>query len=166
MGKFITTYFLTGTNIGDRGAHLRRAAKLIEQDIGKIDQKSAFYETEPWGLADQAMFLNQAIAVKTELEPLEILKKIKEIEAEMGRERLEKYGPRVIDVDLLFYGDQIIDEPDLKVPHPEIPNRNFVLVPLMEIAGEMLHPTLQIAIEDLYMLSKDPLEVVILDEKP
>lgn len=156
-------WLLTGSNIGDRAENLRRAAEKIATEIGEIARQSSVYETEPWGLSEQNWFFNQAFEVHSSLSARQILEKIKTIELEMGRERLEKNGPRLIDLDLLFFGDEEIDEPGLRVPHPEIASRNFVLVPLMEIAPDLIHPTLRLPIDDLYMASTDPLEVIFLD---
>lgn len=166
MKNVALTFLLTGTNLGDRAENLRRAAREIEREIGKIRLASSFYETEPWGLADQDWFFNQALGIETDLLPREILVKIKAIEAEIGRETAVRNGPRLIDIDLLFQGEKIFDEPDLKVPHPEIQNRNFVLVPMMEIAPEFKHPVLGQFMDELYMASADPLEVILSDEKP
>ena len=140
MKNVALTFLLTGSNLGDRAENLRRAAREIEREIGKIRLASAFYETEPWGISEQDWFFNQALGIETGLSPREVLTKIKAIEAEIGRETAVRNGPRVIDIDLLFQGEKISDEPDLKVPHPEIQNRNFVLVPMMEIAPEFKHP--------------------------
>ena len=156
-------WLLAGTNIGDRAENLRRAAHFIGTEIGEIARSSSIYETEPWGLADQNWFFNQAFEVKTGLSARQILEKIKAIESEMGRQRVEKNGPRLIDIDLLFFGNEQIDEPGLVVPHPEIANRNFALVPLMEIAPDLVHPTAGLPIDELYMASDDPLEVIFLD---
>ncbi len=167
MKNVALTFLLTGSNLGDRAQNLRRAAAEIEREIGKVRLASAFYETEPWGMADQNWFFNQALAVETSgLSPREVLTKIKAIEADLGREQNIRNGPRLIDIDLLFMGETTVDEPDLKVPHPEIQNRNFALVPLMEIAPELRHPALGQFIDELYMASADPLEVILSDEKP
>ncbi len=166
MKNVSLTFLLTGSNLGDRAENLRLAAREIEREIGKIRLASSFYETEPWGLAEQDWFFNQALGVETHLQPAQILSKIKSIEATLGRENAVRNGPRLIDIDLLFFGESVIDEPGLQVPHPEIQNRNFVLVPMMEIAPELRHPTLNEYIDELYMASADPLEVILSDEKP
>lgn len=163
MKEMTQAWLLTGSNIDDRAENLRQAAHFIGQEIGEIARSSSVYETEPWGLSAQNWFFNQAFEVKTTLTARQILEKIKAIEAKMGREQVERNGPRLIDIDLLFLGNEQIDEPGLRVPHPEIPNRNFVLVPMMEIAPDLAHPVFGLPIDELYMASTDPLEVIFLD---
>ncbi len=163
MKKRSSVFLLLGSNVGDRAAILASARAEIEREIGHISKKSGIYETEPWGLADQPPFFNQAIEVETELSPDQVLAKTKAIEADAGRERAEKWGPRTLDIDILLFENSVIDTPALRIPHPELPSRNFALVPLMEIAGERIHPTLGEAIEDLYMKSSDELEVILLE---
>jgi 2-amino-4-hydroxy-6-hydroxymethyldihydropteridine diphosphokinase len=143
--------------------NLRQALGLIEKNIGKVAKKSHIYETQPWGEPNQDAFLNQVVMINTSLEPREMLEKITRIEREMGRERKEKWGPRVIDVDILFYGKRIIRDKGLEIPHPELHKRGFVLVPLMEIAPEFEHPILLKQIDELYMDCEDNSDVVMLD---
>ena len=131
--------------------------------IGRVTEKSRLYETQAWGVTNQSDFINQAIAVETSLNPLKLLEQILKIENEMGRERTAKWAERTIDIDILLYGDFVVKEPNLVIPHPELPNRNFALIPLMEIAGEVEHPVMHLTIEDIYMDSKDPLDVFMLD---
>ena len=158
-------YLLLGSNLGDRGAQLAAARRLLEQRAGRLVRRSHLYETEPWGKTDQPAFLNQAVLVETPLSPKELMAAILQIERELGRERDEKWEARQIDVDILFYGDRLVQEEGLVIPHPRLPERNFALVPLMEIAAEMIHPQLQLTIEEIYWDSRDPLEVVRLDEE-
>jgi 2-amino-4-hydroxy-6-hydroxymethyldihydropteridine diphosphokinase len=152
-------HLLIGSNMGDRKAYLAKAVAEIGQKIGNVTEKSRLYETQAWGLTNQADFMNQAIAVETTLSPQETLKKILAIETDMGRIRTEKWAERPIDIDILLFANLIIEEPDLQIPHPRLPERNFALVPLMEIAGEMEHPFLKMTIEDIYFESPDTLDV-------
>jgi 2-amino-4-hydroxy-6-hydroxymethyldihydropteridine diphosphokinase len=161
--KYINVFLSIGSNIGDRMTNLRQALGLIEKNIGKVAKKSHIYETQPWGEPNQDAFLNQVVMINTSLEPREMLEKITRIEREMGRERKEKWGPRVIDVDILFYGKRIIRDKGLEIPHPELHKRGFVLVPLMEIAPEFEHPILLKQIDELYMDCEDNSDVVMLD---
>ena len=145
--------------MGDRKAYLAQAVVQIGQKIGQITEKSRLYETQAWGVTNQPDFINQALAVETTLSPQTVLKKILDIEAEMGRVRTEKWTERTIDIDILLFADTIVDTPDLQIPHPRLPERNFALVPLMEIAGEVAHPVLKATIEDIYFESTDKLDV-------
>jgi 2-amino-4-hydroxy-6-hydroxymethyldihydropteridine diphosphokinase len=115
-------------------------------------------------IPNQSDFLNQAIEVLTLLTPQNVLSKVLKIEKEMGRVRTEKNAPRLIDIDIALWGDEIIKTPELTIPHPRLQERNFVLIPLMEIAGEDLHPELQLPIEELYFNCTDPLEVSIFED--
>lgn len=160
--KYINVFLSLGSNLGERIPNMRQAAKLVEKYVGKIAKASSLYETEPWGEENQDPFINQVLMVNTTLEPRDLLSAITKIEREMGRIRKEKWGPRTIDVDILFYGKRIIRDKGLEIPHPELHLRNFILVPLMEIAPELEHPILHMAIDELYMNSKDPGEVVML----
>lgn len=135
-------YLLTGSNQGDRESYLSEALDYIEKRCGKILRTSCIYETEPWGFTEQPAFLNQAIALETSIIPEELMQILLDIETEMGRIRNVQYGPRIIDIDLLFYGERILNTPFLSVPHPAIQDRKFVLVPLAEIAPELNHPIL------------------------
>lgn len=161
--RYINVYLGLGSNMGNRMANLRDAAGLIDKTIGKIARKSHVYETEPWGQTDQDNFLNQVLMVNTTLDPRDMLEKITLIERELGREKTEKWGPRTIDIDILFYGKRVVRDKGLDIPHPELHKRAFVLVPLMEIAPELEHPVLKQPIDELYMACKDPSEVVMLD---
>ena len=153
--KYINVFLGIGSNVGDRGANIQAAAILIDKNIGKIAKKSLVYETEPWGEPNQDPFYNQVLMVNTTLEAREILEKISRIERELGRERKEKWGPRVIDIDILFYGKRLIRDKGLEIPHPELHKRAFVLVPMMEIAPEFEHPVLKKPMDELYMECED-----------
>ena len=159
------SYLLIGGNQGDREAMLAAARAHISVAAGPIRQASSLYETAPWGKTDQGWFLNQALAVETESDPITLLKTLLQIEETMGRRRSEKYGARLIDIDILFFNDAIVagkattGEPGLIIPHPEIPNRRFVLEPLNEIAAQYIHPVLGLSVRELLLACKDPLEV-------
>jgi 2-amino-4-hydroxy-6-hydroxymethyldihydropteridine diphosphokinase len=126
-------YLGLGANLGDRRENLRRALQTLDQREVRIAAVSPLYETPPWGVEDQPPFLNAAARALTDLEPLDLLERCKAVEREVGRLPGERWGPRAVDVDILFYGDLRIDEPDLEIPHPRILERAFVLVPLAEV---------------------------------
>lgn len=135
-------YLLLGSNLGNRKEILDKAVELLSQKIGLIILQSKDYETAPWGVTDQPDFLNLAVSIHTKLKPLEILEITQSIENQLGRVRKEKWGARLIDIDILFYGNEIIDEPILKIPHPLLQERDFALTPLTEIAPNFVHPIL------------------------
>jgi 2-amino-4-hydroxy-6-hydroxymethyldihydropteridine diphosphokinase len=139
-----------GTNLGDREANLREAKEHLSLQM-KIVNESPIYVTPPWGFEDQPDFLNQVIRVCTCLEPHDLLVYLKSIEYEMGREKTFRYGPRLIDMDILFYGQRIIQEKTLQIPHPRLHERAFVLVPLNDIAPDFVHPVLGEKIHDLML---------------
>jgi 2-amino-4-hydroxy-6-hydroxymethyldihydropteridine diphosphokinase len=158
-------YLHTGSNLGNREENLSKVNDLITKLIGKIIAKSGLYETEAWGVADQPNFYNQALKVETALTPQMILEKILQIETEyFNRIREEKWMARIIDVDILLFDDVVIETENLTIPHPHLHQRNFVLIPLMEIAGMLVHPTLKETIEDLYWQSEDSLDVLMVDD--
>lgn len=136
-------YLLTGGNIGQPEVSLALALELIEKHCGKVSARSSLYETAAWGRNDQPAFLNQALLLETELGADELLEQILAIEKTIGRIRLEKYGPRTIDIDILLFNQEVYNEPHLKIPHPRLPNRRFALTPLAEIAGKYIHPILK-----------------------
>jgi 2-amino-4-hydroxy-6-hydroxymethyldihydropteridine diphosphokinase len=135
-------YLLLGGNTGNRFEMLQNARELVAQNCGNIIKASGIYETAAWGRENQPAFLNQVIYIKTKLEALALLTCILDIERTMGRVREEKYAPRTIDIDMLFFNRAVIHQPQLTIPHPEIQNRRFVLVPLKEIAPRKMHPVL------------------------
>lgn len=155
----VSAYLLTGSNQGNRVSMLEQARNSIETECGEIRQVSSIYETAAWGKEDQDAFLNQAIHVKTALKPEELLETVLGIEKTMGRIREEKYGPRVIDIDIIFYGNKIRRSPTLTVPHPEVQNRRFALTPLAEIAAEYVHPVFKKTVKQLLDECGDRLEV-------
>jgi 2-amino-4-hydroxy-6-hydroxymethyldihydropteridine diphosphokinase len=152
-------YLLIGGNTGDRPQYLQSAVEAIEKQCGKIKKKSSIYETAAWGNENQNSFLNLALEVSTELSPYELLDCILQIEENMGRIRKEKYGPRIIDIDILLFNDEIIDTRNLKIPHPELPNRRFALQCLSEIAPDKKHPVLHKTIAQILKECTDPLRV-------
>jgi 2-amino-4-hydroxy-6-hydroxymethyldihydropteridine diphosphokinase len=138
----IDVFLLLGSNLGDRKTHLDNAILHIETGIAPVVKRSSVYETQSWGKTDEPDYLNQVIQLKTDLSAAVILEKILSIEKLMGREREIKWGSRIIDIDILFYGSSIISEPELQIPHPELHKRMFTLVPLSEIAQDFIHPIL------------------------
>lgn len=152
-------FLLTGGNIGDRKNYLSQAKNEIEKMCGKIIRQSSIYETAAWGKEDQEAFLNQVLKIETGFSAEELLHTILKIEENLGRKRDLKYGPRTIDIDILFFNDEIIDLHGLKVPHPQIQNRRFVLVPLNEIASQKIHPVSKKTVSQLLAECPDPLTV-------
>jgi len=152
-------FLLTGGNIGDRKNYLWRAKKEIEERCGKILKQSSIYETAAWGKEDQEAFLNQVLKIETGLSSEELLHTILKVEEDLGRKRDLKYGPRIIDIDILFFNNEVIDLHGLKIPHPQIQNRKFVLVPLNEIAAEKIHPVFRKTVSRLLSECPDPLTV-------
>jgi len=133
-------YIGIGSNLGDRKDNCRKAIKLLKENGIAVKKQSSMHETEPWGIKDQPKFINMAIEVETDKKPEELLRILKEIEKEIGRKETVKWGPRVIDLDILFYDDLILKTPDLEIPHPLMHERAFILKPLCEIAPDKKHP--------------------------
>ena len=152
-------YLLTGGNIGDRMGYLSKAKEAIKHSCGKILQESSVYETAAWGLENQEAFLNQVLKIETSLGAEQLLASILQIEENLGRKRELKYGPRTIDIDILFFNDEVIDRQGLKIPHPQMQNRRFVLVPLNEIASTKIHPLFHKTVSQLLTECPDPLTV-------
>ncbi|MFH1160893.1 MAG: 2-amino-4-hydroxy-6-hydroxymethyldihydropteridine diphosphokinase [bacterium] len=176
MERYKDVFLCLGSNMGDRAEYLRRARKLIAGRIGLILQESSVYETEPWGMHEAAPFLNQVIEVISDLALRELHVSVQEIEKDIGRirgpgsaiqvphptshvSRPTSHVSRCIDIDILFCGEKIIDTPELVVPHPLIGERRFVLVPLAEIAGGVVHPVLNRTIGDLLLRCNDSRKV-------
>ncbi len=136
-----TAYLGLDSNLGDRKDNLRKALTLISKAV-RIIAVSSVYETEPWGDTDQSPFLNMACAVETDMDPPELLAHTKQVERRLGREPTFRYGPRSMDVDILLFGNVVLETPELTVPHRDMVERAFVLVPLAEIAPQVLHPVL------------------------
>src|SRR5262249_19878513 len=152
-----TAYLITGGNVGDREKNLETAREWIETDCGRIVKASSLYETAAWGKTDQASFLNQVLEIQTSLNAMQLIRRILKVEKKMGRVRKEKYGPRIIDIDILLFNDEIITTPFLKVPHPEMQNRRFVLAPLAEVAPHVIHPVLKKPVIEMLEDCPDPL---------
>jgi 2-amino-4-hydroxy-6-hydroxymethyldihydropteridine diphosphokinase len=134
-------FIALGTNMGDRQANLLAAISAMRAALTILD-RSSVYETPPWGYEQQPEFLNQVVKAHTELEPLDLLTFLKGIERQMGRQKTIRYGPRLIDLDILLYDDRIMDNPKLVIPHPRLAERAFVLVPLADLAADLCHPVL------------------------
>jgi len=143
-GHIHTAYFSLGSNLGDRADNLGRCIHLISKNIGTVSKRSGIYESEPWGYESENYFYNLCIEVKTALKPLDLLKNIIRIERRSGRRRSGSgYADRVIDIDLLFFDHVVLETPRLILPHPGIPHRKFVLMPLAEIVPGFVHPVLK-----------------------
>lgn len=152
-------YLLIGGNIGDRLSYLEKAIRLIEEQCGNVIITSSIYETAAWGKTDQAAFLNQVLLIKTDLKPLSLLETILKIESSLDRKRTEKYDPRTIDIDILYFEGEEIANDQLTIPHPKISERRFVLTPLAEIEPELIDPVHEKTIQKLLDECQDTLEV-------
>jgi 2-amino-4-hydroxy-6-hydroxymethyldihydropteridine diphosphokinase len=154
-----TAFLLTGGNLGNRLQNLHKAAALIEKDCGKILCLSSVYQTAAWGFTDQPDFYNQAIQLQTLLSPNNLMSALLAIEKTMGRQRSFKMAPRIIDIDILLFNDIVHNSSILTVPHPHMTERRFVLMPLAEIAGNIIHPVFKKSIADLLKECRDELPV-------
>ena len=152
-------FLLLGSNLNDPVSQLETARKEILHEVGPIMRTSSLYKTAPWGVTKQPAFYNQVVAIETMLSPEMLLRATQDIEKKMGRERKEKWGARVIDIDILFYGDAVIQSDTLTIPHPRLTERRFTLVPLDEIAPDFLHPVLQKKVRSLLEACPDTLAV-------
>ncbi|SMO68201.1 2-amino-4-hydroxy-6-hydroxymethyldihydropteridine diphosphokinase [Solitalea koreensis] len=158
-------YLLLGGNLGNREGNLKKAIDLLEERIGVISKRSSIYETAAWGKEDQPSFLNQAVCIQIQADPENILYKVLHIETDLGRERFEHWGSRVIDIDLLIADDLIINTQRLTLPHPQLQNRRFALIPLQEIAPDLIHPVFHKSVKDLLVECPDKLEVKKFQER-
>ena len=152
-------YLITGGNIGSRQEELNYAARLIQERCGTIIDRSSLYETAAWGKTDQESFLNQALVLETTLNARDLLNEILYIENLMGRDRVEKYGPRIIDIDIIFFNHQVIRENGLIIPHPEMAKRRFVLEPLNQVIPAYIHPIYYKTVSELLDQCDDSLPV-------
>lgn len=152
-------FLLLGSNIGNRLDNLTKAKEFISKSGIRIRMQSGVYKSPPWGKTDQDSFLNQAIEVETKLSPMELLKEIKVIEKLVGRKKRERWGPREIDIDILIFRDVVLNSEILKIPHPELSNRSFALVPLNEIASEQIVPGVNIRVKTLLQKREDKSEI-------
>ncbi|HLF46673.1 MAG TPA: 2-amino-4-hydroxy-6-hydroxymethyldihydropteridine diphosphokinase [Chitinophagaceae bacterium] len=159
-----TAYLLIGGNLGRKKDNLLRALELIEENCGIIQKKSAIYDTAAWGHTDQPSFLNQVLEIQTSLNSRQLIRKILKLEKLMGRVRKEKLAPRIIDIDILFYNQEVNQLRFLITPHPEMQNRRFVLVPLAEIAPNLIHPVLKKKISQLLTECEDKSDVKVFSE--
>ena len=141
-------YIALGSNLGDRAANLQAAIDAFKPEIHPL-KCSPVYETPPWGFSDQPQFLNQIVEAETDLSPGALLKYLKKIEVQLGRQKIFRYGPRLIDLDIIFYEDKVIDSPPLIIPHPHMAERGFVLMPLADLAPDFRHPILGDSVSDL-----------------
>jgi len=160
-------YIGLGSNLGDRLGFIQQAVQMLEfHDAIKVHETSSFYETEPYGMKDQDWFINAVVRVSTTLTPVEILRVCQHIESKLGRKREMKWGPRVIDLDILLYNEEIIADDILTIPHPATYDRACCIVPLLEIAEDLIHPILQKSMEEIYQNLEFPEEVYLYGTKP
>lgn len=146
-----TVYLSLGTNLGDRVANLKQAISSLPPQM-TVKARSNVYETPPWGYTEQDAFLNQVVMATTYLDPEPLLRHLKRLEVALGREATFRHGPRLIDIDILFYDDLVLDTPLLTVPHPHLHERGFVLVPMMDIAPDHVHPLTKRSIREMTLL--------------
>jgi 2-amino-4-hydroxy-6-hydroxymethyldihydropteridine diphosphokinase len=154
-----TAYLLTGGNLWNRENNISLARDYIEEYCGEVIDQSSVYETAAWGPVNQPAYLNQVLQVTTHFSAPELMQNLLRIEKDLGRHREERYGARTIDIDILFFNNETIDQEDLIIPHPRLYTRRFVLVPLNEIASQLVHPILQLSVSELLKQCTDPLDV-------
>ena len=158
-----SVFLLLGANLGEREVTLAKATQLIAERISPITAQSHLYQTAPWGVIDQPAFLNQVIRLETEFTPDEVLAQTLEIEKQLGRERRLRWGARVIDIDMLYYEDVILETKNLHFPHPRLHQRRFTLVPLAEIAPDFVHPVLHRTNQELLSECTDDSQVNVFE---
>ncbi len=152
-------YLLLGTNLGDKAQNLHKATQLLSGQAGQIIKSSAIYETLPWGVSNQPPYWNQVLQLQTQLSPQDVLTVIHTIEKELGRERRIRWESRLIDIDIIYFNNLVLETESLTIPHPQLANRRFVLVPLTEIAPDFVHPLLQLSNQQLLDACPDNLLV-------
>lgn len=155
-----TVYLILGSNLGDSRFTLLKANSLIEKRLGEVVKRSSIYQTAPWGVIDQPDYLNQVIQLKTVRKPEELIEEVLNMENKLGRTRLKKWEARIIDIDVLFYDNVILDRENLTIPHPLLHLRKFVLEPLAEIAPDLIHPVIKRTIRELLANLEDQLAVM------
>ena len=160
-----TAFLLTGGNLGDRLQNLQQAYNLIEKNCGHIIESSSIYKTAAWGFTEQPDFYNQALQLETELSAEKLMRKLLSIEETMGRKRVVKMGPRIIDIDILLMNDIVLNSSLITIPHPRLAERRFALTPLAEIAPNVIHPVLHKKIKQLLAECKDDLPVYKISAK-
>lgn len=154
-----TAFIGCGSNLGEREVQLRRAQEWVNAEVGKVVSTSRLYQTSPWGNIDQPDYLNQVWQITTVLDPFRLMQYLLELEQRANRKRIQRWGARTLDLDLLFYEDYIIRTEVLQLPHPRLHERNFVLIPMEEIAADWMHPVLKKTIAELRRISMDEEEV-------
>ncbi len=159
MAQKKTIYLSLGSNVGDRAAHIARAIEALNAAGVRVLRQSSLYSTEPVDLRTQSWFLNCVLEAETALMPRQLLRVLQEIERALGRKRLVRSGPRVMDIDLLLYGSSVVHTAELEVPHPRVAERRFVLMPLAELAPALRHPTLRRTIAELLAETRDRSQV-------
>ncbi len=152
-------FLLLGSNMGNSLDFLDKASKALQEQVGKLIKSSSRYQTAAWGKTDQPDFINQVLKLETGLSPLEVLKTILGIERKLGRERTEKWGSRTIDIDILFYDQEVVASSELTIPHPYLQQRAFTLIPLAELEPEFVHPVLKKTVSELLDVLESQLEV-------
>lgn len=157
--QYYEVYLSFGSNVGDRAANIETALKFLDDADVKLRKHSSMFETEPWGNTEQEKFLNCAAEFVTSLSPHQLMNQLLAIENRMGRQRKIKWEPRIIDIDILFFGNEILNENGLIIPHPELQKRKFVLIPLAEIAGGFIHPLFKKSVAEILIDCDDALIV-------
>jgi len=155
INGYESAVLLLGSNLGDRRLYIEQAIQSIGRTCGTIKRRSSIYKTGPWGNTEQPEYLNAAIVVTTLLTPAGLWARLSDIEQKAGRERTQKWGPRTLDLDILYYGTDIIDTPSLTIPHPGIALRKFTLIPLCELLPDFAHPVLKKSHRELLMCCPD-----------